>query len=395
MFVDLFLGLREAKVPVSLREYLTLLEAMDRRLVEYDVEGFYYLARSALVKDERNIDKFDRVFAEVFKGLEAVSGAPEGAEAINLPEEWLRKLAEKHLTKEEMAEIEALGGFDKLMETLKQRLEEQKGRHQGGSKWIGTAGTSPFGAYGYNPEGVRIGQKESRNRRAAKVWDRREFKDFDDQVELGTRNIKVALKRLRRWAREGADEELDLDGTIRSTAEHGYLDVKTRPERRNAVKVVLFLDVGGSMDDHIKVMEELFSAAKTELKNMEHYYFHNCLYEGVWKENRRRWTDQIPTAEVMNRFPKDWKCIFVGDASMSPYEVAYPGGASEHWNEEAGEVWLRRAIDKWPSSVWINPVPERQWRYTHSIQMIREIFAERMFPMTVEGLGAAMKDLSR
>ncbi len=395
MFVDLFLGLREAKVPVSLREYLTLLEAMDRRLVEYDVEGFYYLSRAALVKDERNIDKFDRVFSEVFKGLEAVSGAPDGAEAISLPEEWLRKLAEKHLTKEEMAEVEALGGFDKLMETLKKRLEEQKGRHQGGNKWIGTAGTSPFGAYGYNPEGVRIGQKESRNRRAVKVWDRREFKDFDDQVELGTRNIKVALKRLRRWAREGAEDELDLDGTIRSTAEHGYLDVKTRPERRNAVKVVLFLDVGGSMDDHIKVMEELFSAAKTELKNMEHYYFHNCLYEGVWKENRRRWTDQIPTAEVMNRFPKDWKCIFVGDASMSPYEVAYPGGASEHWNEEAGEVWLRRARDKWPSCVWINPVPERQWRYTHSIQMIREIFADRMFPMTVEGLSSAMKDLSR
>ena len=395
MFTDLFLGLREAKVPVSLREYLTLLEAMDKRLVQYDVEGFYYLARSALVKDERNIDKFDRVFSEVFKGLEAVSGAPEGSEPISLPEEWLRKLAEKHLSKEEMAEIEALGGFDKLMETLRQRLEEQKGRHQGGNKWIGTAGTSPFGAYGYNPEGVRIGQKESRHRRAVKVWDRREFKDFDDSVELGTRNIKVALKRLRRWARDGADEELDLDGTIRSTAEHGYLDVKTRPERRNAVKVVLFLDVGGSMDDHIKVMEELFSAATSELKHMEHYYFHNCLYEGVWKENKRRWSDKIPTHDVLNKFPRDWKCIFVGDASMSPYEIAYPGGASEHWNEEAGEVWLKRAIDKWPSCTWINPVPERQWRYTPSIGMIQEIFAGRMHPMTLEGLTTAMKELSK
>jgi uncharacterized protein with von Willebrand factor type A (vWA) domain len=294
-----------------------------------------------------------------------------------------------------MAEIEALGGFEKLMETLKKRLEEQSERHEGGSKWIGTKGTSPFGAYGYNPEGVRIGQKESRHRRAVKVWDRREFKDFDDSVELGTRNIKVALKRLRQWARDGADEELDLDSTIRSTAEQGYLDVKTRPERRNAVKVVLFLDVGGSMDDHIKVMEELFSAARAELKHMEHYYFHNCLYEGVWKENRRRWSDQIPTHEVLNRFGKDWKCVFVGDASMSPYEIAYPGGASEHWNEEPGEVWLRRAIDQWPSNIWINPVPERHWKYTHSIQMIREIFADRMYPMTIEGLGEAMKELSR
>ncbi|MGM0586320.1 MAG: vWA domain-containing protein [Pseudomonadota bacterium] len=395
MFVDLFLKLREASVPVSLREYLTLLDAMESRVVEFDVEGFYFLARATLVKDERNIDKFDRVFAEVFKGLEAVSGSPDAVEAHALPEEWLRKMAEKHLSKEEMAEVEAMGGFDKLMETLKKRLEEQKERHQGGSKWIGTAGTSPFGAYGYNPEGVRIGQEESRHRRAVKVWDRREFRDFDDSVELGTRNIKMALKRLRKWARDGAEEELDLDNTIRSTAEHGYLDVKTRPERRNAVKVVLFLDVGGSMDDHIKVMEELFSAARAELKHMEHYYFHNCLYEGVWKENRRRWSDQIPTHEVLNTYGKDWKCIFVGDASMSPYEIAYPGGASEHWNEEAGEVWLRRAIDQWPSSIWINPVPERHWRYTHSIQMIREIFADRMYPMTMDGLGAGIKELSR
>ncbi|MFO7856194.1 MAG: VWA domain-containing protein [Paracoccaceae bacterium] len=394
MFVNLFYGLREAKVPVSLREYLTLLEAVKADLVTYDVEAFYYLARAALVKDERNIDKFDRVFAEVFKGLEAVSG--EGAiDVEELPEEWLRKMAEKHLSPEEMQEIEALGGFDKLMETLKQRLEEQKGRHQGGSKWIGTAGTSPFGAYGYNPEGVRIGQHESRHRRAAKVWDKREFRDFDDSVELGTRNIKVALKRLRRWARDGAHEELDLDGTIRATAEHGYLDVKTRPERRNAVKVLLLLDVGGSMDDHVKVVEELFSAARAELKHLEHFYFHNCLYEGVWKDNRRRWQEQIPTWDLIHKYGADWKCVFVGDASMSPYEIAYPGGANEHWNPESGETWLRRARDQWPGSVWINPVPERRWGYTQSIRMIQEIFADHMYPMTLEGLDAGMRELSR
>ena len=395
MFVDFFLGLREAKVPVSLREYLTLLEAMDRGVVQYDIEGFYYLSRAALVKDERNIDKFDKVFSEAFKGLEAVSGAPEGQEAVPIPEEWLRRLAEKHLSPEEMAEIEALGGFDKLMETLKERLKEQEGRHQGGNKWIGTAGTSPFGAYGYNPEGVRIGQHESRHRRAVKVWDKREFRDFDDTKELGTRNIKVALKRLRRWVRDGAEEELDLDGTIRSTAEHGYLDVKLRPERRNAVKVLLFLDVGGSMDDHVKVVEELFSAARAELKYLEHFYFHNCLYEGLWRNNRRRWDEQMPTQEVLHTYGKDWKCIFVGDASMSPYEIAYAGGANEHWNEEPGEVWLRRAMDQWPDFVWINPVPEARWGHTQSIEMIRKIAHDRMYPMTLDGLDDAMKALGR
>jgi len=394
MFVNLFYGLREAKVPVSLREYLTLLEAVKADLVTYDVEAFYYLARAALVKDERNIDKFDRVFSEVFKGLQAVSGE-DAVDVEDLPEEWLRKMAEKHLSPEEMKQIEALGGFDKLMETLKRRLEEQKGRHQGGSKWIGTTGTSPFGAYGYNPEGVRIGQHESRHRRAAKVWDKREFRDFDDSVELGTRNIKVALKRLRRWARDGAHEELDLDGTIRATAEHGYLDVKTRPERRNAVKVLLLLDVGGSMDDHVRVVEELFSAARAELKHLEHFYFHNCLYEGVWKDNRRRWQEQIPTWDLIHKYGSDWKCVFVGDASMSPYEIAYPGGANEHWNPESGETWLRRARDQWPGSVWINPVPERRWGYTQSIRMIQEIFADHMYPMTLEGLDAGMKELSR
>ena len=395
MFLKLFFGLKEAKVPVSLREHLTLIEAMSKGLVIYDVEEFYFLARAALIKDERHLDRFDQVFAHVFKGLETVSGTPEGVEAIDLPEEWLRKMAEKFLTDEEKREIESLGGWEKLMETLKKRLEEQQGRHQGGSKWIGTAGTSPFGAYGYNPEGVRIGQHESRHRRAVKVWDKRQFKNLDGDVELGTRNIKVALKRLRRWARDGAAEELDLDGTIRSTAVHGYLDVQMRPERRNAVKVLMLFDVGGSMDDHIKVVEELFSAARTEFKHLEYYYFHNCLYEGVWKDNRRRWDEQTPTWEVLNTYGPDWKLIFVGDASMSPYEIAYPGGANEHWNAEAGEVWVRRALDQWPDAIWINPVAERLWGYTQSIAMIRELMGGRMFPMTLAGLEAATKELSR
>jgi uncharacterized protein with von Willebrand factor type A (vWA) domain len=394
MFLPFFDNLRSAGIPVSLREYLTFLEAMKRGLVIYDVEGFYFLARAAMVKDERNIDKFDRAFAHTFKGLEDIP-LGEVLSAIDLPADWLRKMSEKHLSESEKAEIEALGGFEKLMETLKKRLEEQKGRHEGGSKWVGTGGTSPFGAYGYNPEGVRVGQNESRHQRAVKVWDKREFRNFDDSVELGTRNIKVALKRLRRWAREGAVEELDLDGTIRSTAENGYLDVKTRPERHNAVKVVLFLDVGGSMDAHVKVVEELFSATRAEFKHLEYYYFHNCLYEGVWRDNRRRWTEQIPTEEILRTYGADYKCIFVGDASMSPYEIAYPGGANEHWNAEAGQVWLQRARDQWASHLWINPVPEKYWDYTHSIQMIREIFEDRMVPMTLSGLERGMRELSR
>ncbi len=394
MFDRFFLNLRDAKVPVSLREYLALLEAMDARLVSHDVEGFYYLSRAALVKDERHMDRFDRVFAETFRGLEAVAGEEEGAAPRALPEDWLRKLAEKHLTEEEKALVESLGGWDKLMETLKQRLAEQQGRHQGGSKWIGTAGTSPFGAYGYNPEGVRIGQDGSRHRRAVKVWDRREFRDLADDVEIGTRSIKVALRRLRRWARDGAAEELDLDGTIRATADRGYLDVKMRPERRNAVKVLLLLDVGGSMDDHVAVVEELFSAARSEFKHLEHWYFHNCLYEGVWRESRRRWDAVTPTWEILNTYGPDWRCVFVGDASMSPYEIAQPGGAVEHWNAEAGAVWLSRAIAQWPASVWINPVPEQRWRYTHSIEMIRELIGDRMFPMTLDGLDRAARALA-
>ncbi|MDA5556310.1 vWA domain-containing protein [Shimia sp. MMG029] len=394
MFLPFFENLRTARVPVSLREFLGFLEGLKAGLATYDVESFYYLARTVMVKDERNIDKFDRAFAMTFDGLAEIS-AEAVLEAVDIPEEWLRKMAEKHLSAEEMAEIEAMGGFDKLMETLQERLKEQEGRHQGGNKWIGTAGTSPFGAYGYNPEGVRIGQKESRHRRAVKVWDKREFRNFDDTVELGTRNIKVALKRLRRWAREGAADELDLNGTVRATAEHGYLDVKTRPERHNAVKVLLFLDVGGSMDPHIKVVEELFSAARAEFKHLEYYYFHNCLYEGVWRNNQRRWNDQTPTHEVLRTYGPDYKCIFVGDASMSPYEIAYAGGANEHWNQEPGQVWLERARDQWRDNLWINPVPEAQWQYTHSISMIREIFEDRMVPMTLQGLERGMRELTR
>lgn len=393
MFLPFFETLRRTGVPVSLREYLGFLEGVVAGLVTYDPEGFYYLARVAMVKDERHLDRFDRAFAESFRGLEQITAA-EVMEAIDLPREWLEKMAEKFLSAEEKEQIKALGGFDKLMDTLRQRLAEQQGRHQGGNKWIGTAGTSPFGAYGYNPEGVRIGQAESRHQRAVKVWDKREFRNLDDSIELGTRNIKVALRRLRKWARDGAEEELDLDATIRATAEHGYLDVQTRPERRNAVKVLLFLDVGGSMDPFVKVMEELFSAAKAEFKHMEHFYFHNCLYEGVWRDNRRRWDEQTPTWDVLRTYGSDYKCIFVGDASMSPYEILHPGGANEHWNAEAGQVWLDRACAQWPDHLWINPVPEQHWQYTHSTRLIRDIFANRMVPMTLEGLARGIKEIS-
>lgn len=394
MFLPFFDHLRRHGVPVSLREYLAFLEGMAAGLVTYDVDGFYYLARTSMVKDERHIDRFDRAFAAAFSGLEAIT-ADQVLDALDLPPEWLQKLAEKHLSPEEMAQIQALGGFDKLMETLRQRLEEQKGRHQGGNKWIGTAGTSPFGAHGYNPEGVRIGQRDGRHGRAVKVWDKREFRNLDDTVELGTRNIKVALKRLRKWARDGAQEELDLDHTIRATAEQGWLDVKTRPERRNAVKVLLFLDVGGSMDPHVKVVEELFSAARAEFKHLEYFYFHNCLYEGVWRDNRRRWEAQTPTAEVLRTYGPDWKCIFVGDATMSPYEILHPGGANEHWNAESGQVWLDRARMQWPGHLWINPTPERFWGHTQSIRLVREIFEDRMVPMTLEGISRGVRELGR
>ena len=392
MFLPFFQALRNEGVPVSLREYLAFLEGLAAGLVTYDAEGFYYLGRLTMVKDERHIDRYDRAFSHSFSGLEAVSEA-EVLQALELPAAWLEKLAEKHLTAEERAGIEALGGFDKLIETLKQRLAEQKGRHQGGNKWIGTAGTSPFGAYGYNPEGVRIGQDQSRHQRAVKVWDKREFRNLDDQVELGTRNIKVALRRLRKWARTGAAEELDLDGTIRATAEHGWLDVQVRPERRNAVKVLLFLDIGGSMDPYVKVMEELFSAARAEFKHLVPFYFHNCLYEGVWRAVARGWNAQTSTAEVLRTYGADYKCIFVGDASMSPYEILHPGGANEHWNAESGQTWLQRACARWPHHLWINPVPEAHWSYTQSIRLIAQIFEARMVPMTLDGIARGISHL--
>jgi len=391
MFVAFFHELKTAGVPVTLREYLTLMEAMEKDLAGRRVEDFYYLARAALVKDERNLDKFDRVFGHVFKGLELMSETltPE------IPAAWLKRLAEKYLTEEEKRAIDAIGGLDKLLELLRQRMKEQKGRHQGGNKWIGTAGTSPFGAYGYNPEGVRIGQDESRNFRAVKIWDRREFKDLDDQVELGTRNIKIALRRLRKFARTGAPEELDLDGTIKGSAHKGYLDILMRPERHNAVKVLLFLDVGGSMDWHVKATEELFSAARSEFKHIEYFYFHNCLYERVWKENRRRFDDTTPTWDVLHTYPHDYKVIFVGDASMSPYEVMAPGGSIEHFNEETGAIWVERVARTYPACVWLNPVQEKDWDYTQSIRIMRQLMGGRMYPLTLEGLDNAMRELAR
>ena len=390
MFLTFFANLRQAHVPVTPREYLDLMRALEGDLAERSVDEFYRLSRAVLVKDERNLDKFDVVFASTFKGVLSVSAAVEAKE---LPEDWLRRMVERYLTPEERAEIEKLG-FDKLMETLRQRLAEQKGRHQGGSKWVGTGGTSPFGAYGDHPEGVRIGQDKGRRGSAVKVWDKREFKDFDGDAELGPRNIKLALRRLRRFAREGAADELDLDGTIRSTADKGYIDVKLRPERRNAVKVLLFLDVGGSMDWHVEEAEHLFSAAQSQFKRLEHFYFHNCLYESVWKNNRRRYEERIATRDLINAYGRDYRVVFVGDASMSPYEIVTPGGSVEHLNPEPGRVWLERAIATWPRTVWINPTPEQHWPYSQSTQMIAEIFQRRMFALTPDGVEAAMKALA-
>ena len=392
MFTELFFELRTARVPVSLKEYLLLLEAMQARVANMSVEEFYYLSRAALVKDERNFDKYDVVFGHVFKGLEAL----EDDDAAEIPEEWLRRLAELTLTDEEKAEIEAMGGFEKLIEELKKRLEEQQKRHQGGNKWIGTAGRSPFGAYGYNPEGVRIGQDGSRHRRAVKVWDRREYRNLDDSVELGTRNIKVALRRLRRFAREGAALELDLPDTVRSTANNGgYLDLKLIPERHNTVKVLLILDIGGSMDDHTRTCEELFSASRTEFKHLEYFYIHNFVYEFMWRDNKRRHQERVPTWEVLHTYASDYKLIIVGDATMSPYEIAYPGGSVEHWNEEPGQIWLDRLLTTYPSAIWLNPVTERHWTHSQSIQMAKQLMGDRMFPLTVEGLDRGMRELSR
>ena len=391
MFATFFHELKAAKVPVTLKEYLTLMEALQADLADQRVEHFYYLSRATLVKDERHLDKFDQVFGHVFKGLELMSDAVDAA----IPEEWLRAVTSLYLSEEDKKKIEALGGWDKIMEELKKRLAEQKGRHQGGSKWIGTGGTSPYGAEGYNPAGVRIGQKENRNFRALKVWDKREFKDLDDKVELGTRNIKVALRRLRKFAREGAADELDLDGTVRGTARKGFLDIQMRPERRNAIKVLMFFDIGGSMDYHIKLAEELFSAARAEMKHMEYFYFHNCLYEFLWKDNKRRWTERTPTFDVLHKFPSDYKVVFVGDASMSPYEITVPGGSVEHMNEEPGAAWIKRVTGIYENAVWLNPVPEAHWSWTPSIQLVSDLMEGRMFPLTLDGLDKAMKALMR
>lgn len=390
MLVEFFFRLRKALVPVSITEFLTLMQALDRRVAAQSVDDFYHLSRACLVKDERHYDRFDRAFGAHFEGIEELFEDLE----MEIPLEWLRLEAEKLLSEEEKRQIESLGGWEALMETLRRRLEEQKERHQGGSKWIGTGGTSPFGAYGYNPEGVRIGQHQSRHRKAVKIWDRRDFKNLDSTIELGTRNIKIALRRLRQFAREGASEELDLDATVHSTAKNaGYLELEMVPERQNAVKVLLFLDVGGSMDDHVRICEELFSATRTEFKNLVYFYFHNFIYESVWKDNRRRYVERIPTIDIIRTYSPDHKVILVGDASMSPYEVVYPGGSIEHWNEESGSVWLGRLLRAFPRAIWLNPEPRLRWDYTQSTTLIRDLMSERMFPLTLEGLDQGMKEL--
>lgn len=395
MLIDFFFKLREYEVKTSLRELLDLIAALKMRVASCSVDDFYLLARLCLIKDESEYDKFDRAFAAYFDGIEGLTSIEELLQQKQIPEEWLRKLAEKFLTEEERQKIDSLGGFEELMKTLMERLKEQHDRHQGGNKWIGTAGTSPFGAYGYNPEGVRIGQEGSRHRRAVKVWDQRQFRNFDSDVELGTRNIKVALKRLRKFARQGAADQLDLDDTITSTARNaGLLDIKMVPERHNAVKVLLFMDVGGSMDDHIRMVEELFSACRTEFKHLEHFYFHNCVYETVWKDNSRRHVDRIPLEDVLHTFGDDYKLIFVGDASMSPYEIMYPGGSVEHWNEQPGSVWMEKLVKAFRRSVWLNPVHEDEWGYVHSIGMMQKLVEGKMFPLTLHGLDDAMRALS-
>ncbi|MCB2074439.1 MAG: VWA domain-containing protein [Novosphingobium sp.] len=390
MFFNFVDELRAAGIPASFKEHLVLLEALDKDVIEQTPEAFYYLARSTFVKDEGLLDRFDQVFQKVFKGVLT----DYGQQPVEIPEEWLKALAERYFTDEEMEKIKSLGSWDEIMETLKKRIEEQEKRHSGGNKWIGTNGTSPFGHSGYNPEGIRIGG-EGKHGRAIKVWEKREFKNLDNTVELGTRNIKVALRRLRRFAREGAAEELDLDATIEGTAKQGWLDIHMRPERHNAVKVLLFLDVGGSMDPHIKLVEELFSACTTEFKNLEFFYFHNCLYEGVWKDNKRRWSQRTPTWDILHKYGHDYKVIFVGDAAMSPYEVSHPGGSVEHFNEEAGSVWMQRITNTYPATVWLNPVPERQWEYSSSTQMISELMNGSMYPLTLDGLDDAMRELTR
>ncbi len=390
MLTKFFFMLREGGLKPSITELLTLLEAMRSGVARQSVDDFYYLARSCLVKDESQFDRFDKIFSAHFDGIEDAFKAL----AAELPEEWLRHQAELVLSEEERAEIEALGGFEKLMEALRERLAEQEGRHEGGNKWIGTAGTSPFGAYGYNPEGVRIGQQGSRHRRATKVWDRREYRNLDDKLELGTRNIKIALRRLRRFAREGAADQLDLEDTIDKTARNaGILDIRMVPERHNAIKVLLCLDIGGSMDDHVRICEEMFSAAKSEFKHLQYFYFHNFVYESMWKDNRRRHTERIPTTEIAHKYGSDYKLVFVGDATMSPYEIVYAGGSVEHWNEESGAAWIKRLLNTYPKAIWLNPEPEQRWEYTPSIKLTRELMGDRMYPLTISGLDKGIKRL--
>ncbi len=389
MLIEFFLHLRKARLPVSINEYLTLLEGMQKKVISPSIDEFYFLSRASLVKDERNFDKFDRAFGGYFKGISALDTSHP-----DFPADWLRRQLKREFTPEEKAAIEAMGGLDKLMERLKELLDEQKERHEGGNKWIGTNGTSPFGNGGYNPEGIRIGGPSAGNRTAVKVWEQRAYRDYDDQVELGTRNIKIALRRLRRFAREGAEDELDLDGTITHTARNaGYLDIRMRPERHNTIKVLMLLDVGGTMDDHIKRTEELFSATKSEFKNLEFFYFHNCLYDHVWKNNRRRHAERTSTWDIIRKYNSDYRLIFVGDATMSPYEILQPGGSVEYNNEEAGAIWLRRMIDKFPKFAWLNPEPESVWEYRQSISVIRQIMAQRMYPVTLQGLERAMREL--
>ncbi len=390
MFIDLFYKMRDGGIPVSITEYLTLMDALDLGVADMEIDAFYYLLRATMVKDERYFDRFDRIFGAHFEGMEDLLEEFIG----EIPAEWLQKQAELNLSEEEKRQIEALGGWEKLMETLRERMQEQKEAHHGGGKWIGTGGRSPFGAYGYNPEGIRIGQKESRHRKAVKVWDKREFRNLDDSIEIGTRNIKMALRNLRKFAREGASDELDLDDTIHSTAKNaGFLDLRMVPERHNTVKLLLFLDVGGSMDDHIRTCEELFSATRSEFKHLEYFYFHNCVYEGVWRDNKRRYNEVIPIMDVMHKFGHDHKLIFVGDASMSPYEIMMDGGAIEYWNEESGATWMSRLLSTYPHAVWLNPVSEAYWGYTASIEIIKQLMSDRMYPLTIDGLNKGIETL--
>ena len=394
MFLDFFIKLKDAKIPVSLNEYLSFLSLLKFDFIQYDLERFYHLAKTSLVKDEKFLDKFDIIFGEYFKSIEKIQ-LEDVLHHLNIPSNWMSKLLEKHFTKEEISKIKSLGSFKKLMETLKKRIEEQKKRHQGGNKWIGTSGTSPFGAYGFNPEGIRIGQQSGIHGRAVKVWDKRDFKNFDNANNLDNRSFQVALKKLRNWARTGVNDELDIDETINDTAKKGYLNVRTKKEKENSIKVLLFLDVGGSMDNHVQNVEKLFSATKNVFKNLDYFYFHNCLYEGVWKNNFRRWDERFSTYEIMRTYSKDYKCIFVGDASMSPYEVMSPGGANEHFNDEPGRVWLERARENWPSNLWINPIPKEHWEFSHSTSLIREIFENNMVPLSLNGLEEGTKILSK